>query len=283
VAAPDLSVADLAAVWRQAYDGYFVPLQFDATQMARHIRWSGLDLSLSVVAFEGKAPIGLSLAARERDRAWIGGFGIAPAFRRQGWATRLMQAHAERLDTAGISETRLEVIDINPAIEVYRRSSFRIARELQVWEGELAEVGAAGVTLSRDALARAHARLHRAEPSWRRGLERLFNILDDGEAQVIGVERAGQVTAFAVILDQPERFGLFDAACENEAAGEALLAALAAIRAGARVRVVDEADGTPLARALETARFERTIRQFEMVRPRGRIEEIRLGGPGPRP
>jgi ribosomal protein S18 acetylase RimI-like enzyme len=267
--ASDLAVADLAAVWRQAYDGYFVPLQFDEMQLARHIRWSGLDLSLSLVAFEGEAPLGLSLAAHAHGRAWIGGFGIAPAFRRQGWATRLMQAHAERLDAAGISDARLEVIDINPAIEVYRRSGFQVVRELLVWEGDLGEVGSAGIALARDDLARVHARLHRTEPSWRRGLKRLFNILDDGETQVIGVERAGQVTAFAVILDQPERFGLFDAACADQAAGQALLAALAAIRPGARVRVVDEADDTPLARALQAAGFERTIRQFEMVRARG--------------
>src|SRR3569832_933382 len=266
VLASDLSMSDLAAVWRQAYAGFFAPRQFDEAQLARHVRWSAIDLSLSIVAFDGEAALGLSLAARDGDRAWIGGFGIAPDFRRRGWASRLMAAHAERLDAAGIAAIRLEVIDITPAIEVYRRAGFAPIRELQVWEGALPDGGVPGVGLSRGELARAHPRLHRAEPSWRRGLERLFAILGDSEARIVGVEREGRVAAFAVVLDQPERFGLFDAAAEDEAAASALLSAIAALRPEAQVRVVDEPDGTPLVRALEKARFKRTIRQFEMAR-----------------
>lgn len=269
VPASDVTISDLAAVWRLAYAGYFVPLQFDEAQLARHVRGSGIDLSLSVVGFEGDEPFGLSLVARAGDQAWIGGFGIAPEFRRRGLATRLMQGHVERLDEAGVAATRLEVIDINPAIKVYRRSGFVEARELQVWEGNLAAEGRAGIPLSRDGLAHAHARLHAAAPSWRRGLERLFAILDDSEAQPVGIERDGRIVAFAVVLDAPDRFGLFDAAAEDEAAARDLLSALAAIRPEARARVVDEPEETPLALALEAAGFERTMRQFEMVRSRG--------------
>ncbi|MBS0295321.1 MAG: GNAT family N-acetyltransferase [Proteobacteria bacterium] len=276
VPASDLSISDLAAVWREAYAGYFVPLQFDEAQLARHVRWSGIDLVLSVVGFEGDEPFGLSLAARARDEAWIGGFGVAPDFRRMGLATRLMQAHVERLDAAGVASTRLEVIDVNPAIEVYRRAGFGETRELQVWEGVLAGDGEPGVAMSRAELAEAHARLHSAEPSWRRGFGRLCAILDDTEARPIGIARDGRIVAFAVVLDLPDRFGLFDAAAEDEAAGLSLLSALAAVRAEAQMRVVDEPDDTPLALALKAAGFKRTIRQFEMVRPRG-------GGRAPTP
>ncbi len=268
IRASDLPLADLAAVWRAAYDGYYVPLQFDEAQLARHIRWSGIDLELSVVAELDSERAGLSLVARADGEAWIGGFGIAPAHRRMGLATRLISEHTALLDAGGVARTRLEVIDINPAREAYARAGFQIARNLLVLEAELAEEGAAGVFADREDLAEAHARLHPRPPSWRRGLPRLLNILDDTPARIVGVERGGRLAAFAVILDQPGRFGLFDAAAEDEAAGAALLEVLAFCRAGARTRIVDEPLGSPLATALQAAGWRPGLRQFEMVRPR---------------
>ena len=258
---------DLAAVWRQAYDGYYVPLAFDAEQLMRHVTWSGIDLALSVVGHMDNRAFGLSLVARDGDRAWIGGFGVAPAFRRKGLATQLMQGHAERLDAAGIGSTRLEVIDVNPAAEVYRRAGFVETRTLDVWSGELPEAGRTFEALELDDLAEAHPRLHGVEPSWRRGLKRLRLILaDQPEARVLGVRRDGRVVAFAIILDLPDRFGLFDAAAQDLEAARDLIAALAAERPAAQIRLVDEREGSPVAEALAEQGFTVGMRQFEMTR-----------------
>jgi ribosomal protein S18 acetylase RimI-like enzyme len=259
----------LAEVWRGAYEGYYVPLAFDADQLMRHVRWSGIDLDLSVVGLTEGEPFGLSLAARGGDRAWIGGFGITPGCRRRGLATRLMRAHAERLDAAGLQSTRLEVIDVNPAAEVYRRAGFAETRILDVWAGELPPEGVSGEVIDAAVLSQAHARLHPVEPSWRRGLRRLQRILaDQPEARVLAVRRGGAVAAFAMILNQPDRFGLFDAAAEDRDAARALIAALAAERPSAQVRLVDERQGSPLAAALAEAGFGVVMRQFEMERAR---------------
>jgi ribosomal protein S18 acetylase RimI-like enzyme len=261
------SLAELAAIWRAAYEGYAVPLAFDEEQLGRHIRISGIELGLSLAAMLDGEPVGLSLAARERDEAWIGGFGIAGPHRRLGLATQLMLAHAERLDRAGIVRTRLEVLDGNPAEEVYRRAGFERARELVVLEGDVAHDGDDGLPLGRGDLARAHGRLHAEDPSWRRRLPRLLATLAEfPQAEIVGVRERGAVAAYAVVIDFESQFGLFDAAASDIDSAHKLISAIAAIRPRARVRVVDEPVHTPLARALEHAGFETPFRQWEMTR-----------------
>src|SRR5262249_6171093 len=160
------------------------------------------DLGLSVVAILDGEPVGLSLAAREGDEAWIGGCGIAEPFRRRGLATQMMQAHVERLDAAGIVRTRLEVLDGDPAEEGYRRAGFTRSRELLVLEGEVDRESEAGLELGRGELARAHARLHVEETSWRRSLGRVIATLAEfPQAEITGVRRQGKIVAYAVVID----------------------------------------------------------------------------------
>ena len=260
------AMVELAAVWRAAYEGYYVSLPFDADQLARHVLWTGIDLSLSLVGFVDGEPFGLSLAARDGDEAWIGGFGVGVAHRRRGLATQLILAQAQRLNDAGITRTRLECIDVNPACEVYGRAGFETVRDLLVFDCEAADEGDPGVDLDRASFRAAHARLHHEPASWRRMLPRLKRIADDQPVFAIGVVRAGEVCAFAALLDLPDRFAVFDAAAEDEAAGRELLSAFAAVRPGARFRVVDEPASTPLARVLIERGFPQPLRQVEMAR-----------------
>jgi hypothetical protein len=179
-----------------------------------------------------------------------------------------MRAHADKLDALGVANTRLEVIDINPAREVYRRAGFRELHELLVYEGDLPAEGEPGEELDLAGLAEAHARLHASEPTWRRGLARLITVIREAPAIAIGVERDGQVAAFAVVHSLEERFGVYDAAAADLEAGRRLVAALAAVRQGARMRLVDEPEDTPVARALVRQGFRAPMRQIEMRRPR---------------
>ncbi|HEY3815339.1 MAG TPA: GNAT family N-acetyltransferase [Caulobacteraceae bacterium] len=262
------SMDDLAAVWRAAYEGYYVDLPFDAGQLARHVLWTAIDLDLSLVGIVDGGPFGLSLAARDGDEAWIGGFGVGVAHRRRGLATQLIAAQAARLDAAGIARTRLECIDVNPAREVYGRCSFETVRNLLVFDCVAAEAGTRGVDLDRATLRAAHERLHIEPPSWRRSLPRLERICDDLPAFVIGVERGGEVAAYAALLDMPDRFAVFDAAADDEAAARDLLSAIAAVRPGVVYRVVDEPSSTPLARVLIERDTPQPLSQVEMVRRR---------------
>ena len=260
------SLTELAAVWRAAYEGYYVDLRFDAVQLGRHVRWTAIDLSLSLVGLVEGAPFGLSLAARDGDEAWIGGFGVGIPYRRRGLATRLIVEQAARLDAAGVARTRLECVDVNPAREVYRRAGLETARDLLVFDCEAADSGEPGVSLDRAAMRAAHARLHREPASWRRSLARVERVCDDLPAFFIGIERNGEVAAYAALLDTPDRFALFDAAAEDETAARALFSAIAAVRSGVRYRVVDEPASSPLARVLIEAGAPQPLRQVEMAR-----------------
>lgn len=262
------AIADLATVWRAAYEGYYVPLPFDAEQLARHVDWTAIDLSLSVAGLIDGEPFGLSLAARDDDEAWIGGFGVGAHHRRRGLARRLIAAQTERLDAARIARTRLECIDVNPARKVYDGAGFVTSRELLVFDCEAVREGEPGIDLDRAAMRAAHARLHREPTSWRRSLSRLERICDDLPAFFVGVVRDDDVAAFAALLDMPERFALFDAAADDEASASALLSAIAALRPGVRYRVVDEPASTPLARVLAERGVPQPLRQVEMERRR---------------
>jgi len=250
----------LLALWNAAYAGYLVPLQFDRAMLERHIRRSGIDLQRSVVGAIDGQDFGLSLAAFRDRRAWIGGFGVAEAFRRRGLATRLMEAYLERLDSEGVGEVWLEVIDANPAREVYRRCGFAETRELRMFEGAPV-AGDAGDELSTEALARRHAALNPVRPVWRRDLPALMDSVAVEGASVLGVEGA-----YAVALDQGERVFLCDAAAVDREAATRLLGALAHRWPGKPLRLVDEPLDSPLARACAAAGLANPLNQFEMLR-----------------
>lgn len=263
--AADLDFPGLLALWNTAYGGYLVPLTFDEAMLGRHLRRSGMDLERSVVGQIGGELFGLSLAAfRDQGsscRAWIGGFGVGEPFRRRGLATRLMTAHLERLESEGVGEVWLEVIDANPAREVYRRCGFAETRELKMFEGSPAAGTDAGEILSAEALAERHAALNPDRPTWRRELPTLADSLAHDGAGAIGVEGA-----YAVAAVQGERLSVLDAAAADESAANAILGALALRWPGLPMRLLDEPADTPLARACAAAGFANPLNQLEMVR-----------------
>lgn len=256
-----LAFPDLLALWNAAYAGYLVPLVFDEAMLGRHIRRSGLDLERSLAGFEDGVPFGLSLAAFRGDRAWIGGFGIAESHRRRGLATTLMQAHLERLATGGTAQAWLEVIDRNPAREVYRRCGFAETRVLAMHEGR-PQAGEAGETLDVAELAARHAAFNPVRSTWRRDLPTLLDSIERDGAVMVGT-----ADAYAVAGVQGERLFVFDAAASDFAAARRLLGALAARWPGMVVRLVDEPDDSPVSRACRAAGFSNPLNQVEMMRP----------------
>lgn len=263
--AADLSLSELTALWNAAYEGYLVPLTFDEALVARHVRRSGIDLARSAVGLVDGAPFGLSLAAFREDRAWIGGFGVAAPFRRRGLATALLAAHLAQIDAAGVSETWLEVIDANPAREVYRRCRFSETRELLLLEGAPAAGDDDAAPLPPARLAEAHAALNPVRPSWRRDLPTLLDGVAEG-AVALGVDRNGEVRAYALAFEHGGRLVLFDAAAADAEAGAALFGSLGRRWPGLPIRLVDEPAGTPLACAAEAAGLAVGLRQVEMRR-----------------
>ena len=259
--ASERSPTALLDLWNAAYSGYLVPLTFDQAMLDRHIRRGGLDMEQSAVGVVDGADVGLSLTGRRDGRAWIGGFGIAGPFRRRGLATRLMQAHLDRLAADGASEAWLEVIDANPAREVYRRCGFAEVRDLLVLDGAPPAGSDAGEALSAEALSERHAALNPVRPTWRRDLPTVLVGLQVEGAAAIGVEGG-----YAVALEQGERVALLDAAAADEGAAGRLLQAVSARWPGKPLRLVDEDPRSPLGRACLAAGMTIPLREVEMTR-----------------
>lgn len=274
VPASTLGAAELTALWNRAYEGYFVPIAFDEPRMARHLRRGAVDLALSRVIVAGGERCGISLVGRRghRDngghRAYLAGFGIGSAHRRQGLARQLIDAQVEALSQAGVSRAFLEVIEQNPARTLYRQAGFAQLRTLEVLEwGTEARWPVPAETLSAASLAAVHAACSAlCRPTWRRELPTVQDAVEREGAVALGVRQGASVSAFAVLPRPEDPQGvLLDAAALDEDAAHRLLDLLATARPGVRWRLVDEPPESPLCRAATARGATTVIRQIEMA------------------
>lgn len=269
-----LSSAELLDIWNRGFAGYFVDNTMDEARLAKHIRWSGVDLARSAVLLVDDKPAAFSLAAIDDHAggpaAWIAGFGVAPEHRRQGLAGALMRGHCEILDEAGVQEALLEVIDENPARRVYAAAGFRETRTLHSFQG-VPQVPAAATPCQRldvSSLDALHATLHAGfTPVWRRRLAGLHRILEDApSAELLAVPAHTGHSAFALAIPGPERLTLLDAAAIDPDAAAQLVSGLAAAHPGRPLRIIDEPTDGPLAQAFVAAGLPPFLTQLEMVR-----------------
>src|SRR3954451_17129655 len=129
----DFSLADLAAVFTASYEGYFIPMVVDETQLEYMVDVFDLDLSRSLVAVERERPVGLANLGRRGERTWLGGIGVVPDHRGAGVGKSLTRRLIYQAREAGARELVLEVIVENaPAIALYEKLGFTRTRELEV-------------------------------------------------------------------------------------------------------------------------------------------------------
>ncbi|GER15775.1 GNAT family N-acetyltransferase [Variovorax boronicumulans] len=264
VPAENFGTDELTALWNRSYEDYFVPIAFDRAMFERHVRRAEADLGLSrVIVVDGEA-CGLSLVGRRGPRAYLAGFGIASAQRRRGLAKQLIEAQLRDLAAAGIAQVQLEVIEQNPARQLYQQAGFFESRKLEVLEGSFEpRADTASTTPDMDALAAVHAACTAlSRPTWRREWSTVQGALVHDGAVALGTATGG----YAILLPTTLPLNtLLDAAAPDEASAHALLDALAQARPGARWRLVDEPEGSPLHRALTARGATLVIRQIEMT------------------
>lgn len=264
---------DLLGIWNRGFSGYYVDNTMDEVRLAKHIRWSGVDLSRSVVLLVDDQPAAFSLAAIERRggalAAWIAGFGVAPEHRRKGLAGALMRGHCEMLDSHGVAETLLEVIEENPARRVYAAAGFRETRALISLQGELEAQDKPGARhLELRHLEELHGAMHQeCAPVWRRELSVLRRVLADQEsAQLLAIGDDDGYGAYALAVPGEERASLLDICAVDAAAARQMVDALAGAFAGRKLRLIDEPEASPMALALEAAGMHPFLKQIEMIR-----------------
>jgi ribosomal protein S18 acetylase RimI-like enzyme len=285
-----VSFSERARLINEAYADYYVPLHMTADQVARMDQAYDVDLSLSVVAFVGAAPVGMALLARREARGWIHSVGTLPGWRRCGIARAMVAQVKAGAAEAGVEHLSLEVFTQNEAAyRLYESLGFRPRRELLTWRK----------TTDEDPLPIPRRRLAPADPSalydlvsswhdqppcWQREIESLkklggamrgYRLPADGaeparrglnflrrdtESSTAGcclVSGSDQGIAIMAVGIRPSSDVLSE--------GAALLQALSALHQGQALSVLNVPADDRLCRILAALRFMVTMRQYEMA------------------
>src|SRR3954453_5807421 len=254
----EFSLAELAAVFTASYEGYFIPMVVDETQLEYMVDVFDLDLSRSLVAVERQRPVGLANLGRRGERTWLGGIGVVPDHRGSGVGESLTRRLLDEAREAGAREIVLEVIVENaPAIALYEKLGFARTRELEV----LSLAAAGGNSQARETELEEGLRVvvatRSAPEPWQRADATVANLARRGSTpRAIIVDGAA-----AVFTEDGHRVSLLQAA--GDAGGIGVLAA--ELRSRGTVSALNFPAGEPVATALRSVGAEVRLRQYELV------------------
>ncbi|HLL54454.1 MAG TPA: GNAT family N-acetyltransferase [Myxococcaceae bacterium] len=265
----DVSVAEIAATFNEAFTNYFVPLRFTEEGMAAKIRGEGIDLRRSVGAFNGGRLAGFILHGYDVlngvPTLYNAGTGVLPAERGRG-LTAALYRHAVPLQRAeGIRTHLLEVIDANAlAIRVYEAIGFTRRRTLAGYRSTEPITAPAGLSVQPIASLPSAGTWHEVEPAWQNTAASVAR--DPGSHQFIGVEQDGILVGYAAYAPATGRVKLcaVHPAYRRRGIGRALFAYLRA-RCPAEVTVTNvDTAATGVAAFLQAIGFRKMLGLYEM-------------------
>lgn len=136
------SLAEITAVFNNAFQGYFVKLEFTEESMAAKIKSEGIRREFSIGAFDNNRLVGFILhgydSVNEVKTVYNAGTGVIAAYRGQGITKALYQYAIPFLAEQGIRTHLLEVIDGNlPAMHIYEQIGFKKIRKLHAFKSQV--------------------------------------------------------------------------------------------------------------------------------------------------
>ncbi|MFT3738590.1 MAG: GNAT family N-acetyltransferase [Breznakibacter sp.] len=137
----EVSVKELFDTFNLSFSDYLVPLSLTYEQFQRKLDSENVNLDYSVGAFESGRLVGFVLhfyhEANGRKILYNGATGVIPAHRGQSLTSKMYQYMLLLLRKQGVSSIQLEVLAHNyPAIHIYEKIGFGIARQLKCYRGE---------------------------------------------------------------------------------------------------------------------------------------------------
>lgn len=272
-AADRVAGRDLIGALNTAYADYFVPIRLAAQSFERLVTREAIRLEASATALYNGRIVGMGLLGVRGRRAWIGGMGVVPEFRRQGIGRRIMAYLIEQARQLAVRHIQLEVITQNRiALDLYQSIGFRTTRRLLVLSGEerpssLATLAAhPGVTIeASDAVSLlAHLPEMAVVPApWQRDPESLWQMRDRLDGFSAHHQSDGLLGLCLWSGDEEQTGIYFLNAITQEAIG-ALLGALLARLPSARFSYLNVPEDDPALPVLRAAGFWDTVDQYEM-------------------
>jgi len=247
-----------AAALNRVFKDYLVPIAFSAEQLHLHMSYNDVDPSLSPIWFDDAgAVLAAALLAIRGARGWIGGFGVAPEYRRRGYASALIDDIIGSARERDLQTLTLEVLCDNvPAVALYRNAGFQVTRRLLSFE-----------TLTEDALmpdgfgyVSARELIDEAEavrPCWQREPASLRN-----GAGSSGVSDGNGTYALFRYNDSLAQ--VLKAQAQHARKFAALAVALSAGRQFRSVMLLNEPEESPLVGFAQEAGWNEPFLQYEM-------------------
>lgn len=268
----------LYPVFMEAFADYSVPVTWSLADFLESNQRRGLDLSISLGAWDGDDLVGFIMNGRG---AWAGrpsaydlGTGVLPRARGSGLAGELASRLVSFLPGKGLELYVLEVLRDNlAAFKTYEKAGFRITRSLECPAGTWACPAAQAATdveivelPSGGAFPRSEAAAFRDwEPSWQNSDDSIART--PGPLVVLGARRDGRLVGHLVASPAGTIWQLAVAREERrKGIGSALLSALAA-RVGPTIRYINvQADDRATRGLLASGGITEGVGQYEMIR-----------------
>jgi len=271
----------LTELLNQAYADYFIPVQFDAFQLAMMCDDMDVDLARSIVAVvEGVpagTPVGMALLSVRGSEGWVSAVGVCPAWRRRGVGRAILQRMQRDAREAGLDVLRLEVLEQNYAgVGLYSSLGFSITRDLLVLKMapgfDLPEpLLRLDLRLARpQKLLKFHAEFHDVDPSWQRRLRSLQKRAPRTQGRALLHE--DRLAGYVLFQTQPEVILVLDLAVDPEMPERVGMARQLLISLHAEVPtlggyIINVPAEDPLLRAFTDIGYRVWQRQHEMVWP----------------
>lgn len=124
--------AEGARALNRVFEQYLLPMSFTAEQLRLHVTCNDIDEAFSPLWYDRSGEvIGAAMLGVRGTRGWIGGFGIAPAYRGKKYAALLLEQIVAAARARGLTELALEVLSENAvARKVYAAAGFAVTRKL---------------------------------------------------------------------------------------------------------------------------------------------------------
>lgn len=256
----------LAELWRDIYAGLPVDFAFSGAGLSRHVASADIRLQHSVVAWIGGEPAALSLAATRGGRAWIGGFGTAPAARGRGVGARLIREQCDRLARCGYGDIAIEVLERSPGRRLCEGAGFQAERRLVSFDcltlsGRPAPLAAPPA----HALVALAALSGNTPRTWQRDIATLSRRLDE-DVKAVAWPESGPPRAYAVLRQGFSCLEILDIAAADDHTAEVLVAALTARARGRRLRLIDEPAASRIAGTFRRFGAQPRLVRLEMRR-----------------
>lgn len=129
----EINLNEMTEIWNRCWQGYYYNMSYTPEHMRAWLDLSKVSLQHSMAIYVEDKIAGFVLLSLDGPDGWIAGACIDPEYRRKGLFTALMRIELDVARRVGLKRVYLEVLEQNPAREVYESVGFVRRRQLNIY------------------------------------------------------------------------------------------------------------------------------------------------------